>query len=217
MNGKAPPYVRLPAKAPIRHEWDDDDPYALLPRNDPEIEERLWRIADFGKLVFSLGCAEWVVAALDAHFDSERAWLYVDACWAYAVSERYALPPELDDDEWQGPILGPVCLALTTVVNTRYGFDEDNAEIDGAFAEKVALHVVTDETAFSAWRDAVLDRLLACCPADPEARRGPRVPRHLLDPRIEVEREQWPELLADTLRQLRLEGNPFARVVDREA
>jgi len=202
---------------PLVHEWNDWDPYPLIAPSDADIEEQLSLINDFGKLVFSIGCAEWVAWRFVDYVEDTRPWQFIDACWAYELSPDFELPEELEDEEWQGRVQGPICLALTTILNTRYGFDEQNAEVDAAFAEQVVLHVLTEPSQFLEWRDTVLKRLIAVSPADRVDPPGPRLPRAVLDPKIPVEPGAFDFLRQETLRELRLEGNPYVvRVGDEE-
>jgi hypothetical protein len=213
MTYSAPSYI--PARAleamPITHKWDDWDPYPLIAKNNPETENWLAQAGNYAKFVFAIGCAEWVVARFDRELNDIRSWQYIDACWAYEMSSDFTLPAELDDSQWLGPILGPVCLALTTVINTRYGFDEDNAQIDVAFAEQVALHVMPDNRLFQQWRDIVLCRLVDLCPVDSGLPSGIRLPRHVLNPDVIIEANALPSLLKASLEGLDLLTNPFVR------
>jgi hypothetical protein len=201
---------------PLVHKWDDWDPYPLIAPTDADVEEQLSRISDFGKLVFSTGCAEWVVWRFADHVKDERALQFIDACWAYELSPNFEVPEELDDEEWEGPVLGPICLALTTILNTRYGFDERNAEVDAAFAEQVVLHVLPDRTLYLRWRDQVIERLLTIAPADRSNPPGPRLPRAVLDPKVPIDESALDVLLEPALRGLQLEGNPFVTKVGDE-
>ena len=74
---------------PIVHEWNDWDPYPLIAPSDADIEEQLSLISDFGKLVFSIGCAEWVTWRFANYVKDDRPWQFIDACWAYEVSPNF--------------------------------------------------------------------------------------------------------------------------------
>ena len=202
---------------PLSHRWDDWDPYPLIAPNNPKTEADLGGISDWAKLVFAIGCAEWVVVRLAPDASGDRAWQYIDACWAHALSEDYALPEELDDEEWEGPMLGPVCLALVTIVNTKYGFDEDNAELDAGFAEQVARHVLPDPAPFFRWRDAVLQRLLSVAPADAAPAPGMRLPRQVLDPDEPIDSAMLNVLRKRALDEIDLADNPFVARLERDA
>ena len=211
-----PSYIPAPLlqAMPLTHKWDDWDPYPLLPPNELEVEALLGRISDFGKLVFSIGCAQWVVGRFGNRFRDERPWQFIDACWAYELSEGFALPDELEDNAWEGPILGPTCLSLTTILNTRYGFDEDNAEVDAAFAEKVVRFVMPDRTVFERWRDTILGRLVTVAPVDGNPAPGLRLAPAILDPTIAIDPSTLDSLRKASLEALKLIDNPFVVRMD---
>ena len=169
----------------IESTWDDYDPYKVIPRNDPNTEQLLSDVSDRAKYVFSLGCAEWVHQNIASVVELDnRPQEYLDALWLYAISDKYLLPPELDYREWVGFNYGPVCLALTTVLNTAYGFDERNSEIDAAFAEKVAQYVLSASGQFLSWKVKVIDRMREKYPFHVSDPLGERVAHDILDPSV---------------------------------
>jgi hypothetical protein len=210
------PYIpaRLLQAMPIVHEWSDWDPYPLIPGNDPRAEAELGRVSHWAKLVFAIGCAEWVVARLAPELPDDRPGQFINACWAYELSEQYGLPDELNDEEWEGPILGPICLALATILNTRYGFDEDNAELDAAFAEQIAKYVIPNRQSFVHWRDAVIGRLINIASRDAAPLPGMRLPRQVLDPTVPIDVTRLTRLREQFIVQIDLTSNPFVRLTD---
>jgi hypothetical protein len=122
----------------------------------------------------------------------------------------------LDGDEWEGPILGPTCLSLLTILNTNYGFDENNAELDAAFAEQVALHVLPRHELFVHWRDVILNRLMKLAPVDAAPPPGTRLPRQVLDPSMKIAPQSLDALRKQALEQLDLIDNPFSEPLNRD-
>lgn len=216
MKTRFPNYIPSSAlqETPLSHAWDDWDPYPLIGKSNKDTEQLLSHLSNYGKFIFSLGCAEWVVARFHKYLENKLPWQYIDACWAFELTSDFMLPIELDDREWEGPILGPICLSLTTVVNTRYGFDEDNAEIDSAFAEKVALHVIPDNRLFIAWRNFILERMATICLMDNENPDGKRLPREVLDPSSNIDLKQSPLLLLKAKKDLDIEKNPYVNAFE---
>jgi hypothetical protein len=201
----------FPSEAPVAHDWNDDDPLAGLGLADTETEAMLGAASDWGRFVYSLGCADWVLARLQRFVAADWPWLFRDACWAFELDAAFMLPPEIEDHPQEGPVDGPVCLALTTVLNTRYGFDEGNAQIDASIAERIALHVLPDPRPFLRWRDTVLGRLgRAGAVAEPPP--GKRLSTVILDTDSPLRVPVPPPSLAD-LNRLVLAGNPYARRV----
>jgi hypothetical protein len=197
--------------APLAYAWDDWDPYPLIAPNDRATEEALAFVSNWAKFAYSIGCAEWVAARLTMHDEDPAIRQYLDACWAYELTDRYELPPEMDDANWRGAVRGPICLALTTIVNTRYGFDEQNAQGDAAFAEKVALHVLPDTAFFTVWRQAVLKRYSEHYRITEEDSLEERpVPMHILNADFAYDQTQLQFYIEDSLHSLQLRDNPFA-------
>ncbi len=212
MTNKIPVYIPLnKLSLPISFEWDGWDPYSVVGLNDYDTEQILSRITNHEKFVFSLGCAEWVITRLSIFIENDLPWQYLNACWAFELSDEYLLPYELNDKEWTGNVLEPICLALTTVINTRYGFDEDNAETDSAFAEKIALHVIPNSAvnSFYEWRNIVLDRLLQFYSVKNRVVGSERVPIDILDPSLSIDLDNISVLIKKSIEKLNLKNNPF--------
>jgi hypothetical protein len=198
----------LTLDAPVAHTWDNDDPLAGVGMPRAESEAILSAVGDWGKLVYSLGCAEWVLARLARFVRADWPWLFRDACWAFELDGGFMLPPEIEDHPQEGPVDGPVCLALTTVLNTRYGFDERNAQIDASIAEQIALHILPDQDRFIRWRDTVLGRLERASAGKEPA--GQRLSMSILDTDASMPVPAPPPTTVD-LQRLVLENNPYAR------
>jgi hypothetical protein len=212
MNKNIPIYVSLDKlNSPISFEWDERDPYSIVGLNNYETEQKLSQITNYGKFVFSLGCAEWVVSRFSHFLEDDLPWQYLHACWAFELSDNYLLPYELDDSEWTGKILEPICLALTTVINTRYGFDEDNAETDSAFSEKLALHVIPKLSInlFHEWKCGVLENLIRFYSVENGNITGKRVPIEILNPSFSIENSKISSLIESSLKKINLANNCF--------
>lgn len=181
MNRPAPPLLTgtdLCTSQPPGYEWDDWDPYSQLGDPDQRTQALLRAVSGRAKLAFAIGCTEWIVGRLDAQLGMDRSpWHFIEACWAFEMSDDYALPPESDESQWQGIVRAPVDLALMTILNTSIGIEDDNAEVDAAFAAQIALHVQCDRGPFLTWRRLALHRLRRLYPAAEGEPMGEPVPR----------------------------------------
>jgi hypothetical protein len=195
--------------APLCHSWNDDDPLVHIGLADAQTESMLGQASDWGKFVYSLGCTDWVLTRLERFATADWPWLFRDACWAFELDASFMLPSEIEDHPQEGPVDGPICLVLTTVLNTRYGFDEGNAEIDASIAEKIALHVLPDPRPFMRWRDTVLHRLVRAGAAA-KSSPGLRLSMSILDIAAPLS-VAAPRSLPEDLMRLSLVGNPYAR------
>src|SRR6266571_8331884 len=87
---------RIDLGGPVRHPWDDDDPYAGLAASNPETEHLLGMVSDWARFAYALGCAEWVLVRLAGDL-APWPWQFRDACWAFALDPEYMLPSEIED------------------------------------------------------------------------------------------------------------------------
>ena len=89
MTWRPPGYIPVEQirRAPLTYEWDFYDPYAPLGERDPTTLERLALVSDRAKLTYAIGCAEWVVCRLIDHLSDSRAFDYLEAYWAFEMSD----------------------------------------------------------------------------------------------------------------------------------
>jgi len=199
----------------VVHRWDDWDPYVLLGTQDPKTQASLARITDRAQIAFAIACAEWVVYRFKNLFDDRRPYDFLEASWASEMSSDYAVPPQLAEDEWKGPIRAPIDLALVTIINTFYTTEDGAGNSDAAFAELIPLHVLNDRMPFLRWRDSVLVRLQTIFPREPSDVNGPPVPPEAMDPNVELDGQALNESVSRFLHQLDERTNLFISKVKR--
>jgi hypothetical protein len=201
----------------VHYEWDAWDPYSVLGDSDLQTQAVLRGTSDRAKLTYAIACSEWVVQQLSPLMEKDATpWQFIEACWAFEMSGRYALPPESDEDQWQGPVRAAVDLSLMTILNTAFGFEDDNAEVDAAFAESIARHVVVDKDVFDRWRKIVLDRLQVLHPLDELNHLGAPIPREVVDIASTSDAEQYMPMVEKFLAELRTDSNPFLVPIARD-
>lgn len=166
-----------------------------------ETVEALSQLSDRAIIAYALGCSEWVVYSLLSHLPDDRALKYLEACWMFQISEDVCLPLELEEEDWKGLILEPVDLSMLTVINAVYFSDDEQAELQGAFAELIPLHVLGDSRSFLRWRGLALARLSRLYGRNSEYTWGKPVPREALDPGFPIERLASPRLLLAKFRE----------------
>ena len=197
---------------PLSHDWSDWDPYQVLGTQNPETEATLSDISDRAILGYSIACAEWVVCRFKKHLNDQRPYQYIQACWIYEMSDEVAAPPQSKQEEWEGPVRGPVDLSLMTVLNTIYSMDDGAAWADGAFAELIPLLVVTPCELFLQWRFGVFKRLKERYPRS-DGEFGKPVPREIFDLSQALVPEQELHLVKAFLSKALAAQNPFVRIV----
>jgi hypothetical protein len=202
------PYDRI-QKAPVTHAWSDWNPYSVLGESNSDTELALAQLTDNACIAYAAACAEWVVGRFALMLDDSRPWQFLEACWAYEMSDQFRCPPESNEAEWKGPIRGPIDLALMTVLNTAYAVEDESAHIDAAFAELIPLHVIADQSLFLQWREQVLPKLRGLAARESVGRARLPVPREALDPRLSVTERLARELAARFLARVDPSKNPF--------
>lgn len=215
MTYKLPTYIPIDlANTPANYSWSDWDPYEEFSDIDPATEASLSQISDRAITAYCIGCSEWVTARLQTLHEDSRPLLYLEALWAFEMTDnKFWLPEELDQIEWQGNILGAIGLSLMTVLNSVYGVEDDTSVSDGALAELLPLHVLPRQNEFLAWRGEVLDRLAKLYPRKRSASWGEPIPREVLDPRIPLGQIDSKESIRRFLDVVSLQSNPYIRPI----
>ncbi|RJX32219.1 MAG: hypothetical protein C4531_06665 [Desulfurivibrio sp.] len=204
------------AALPLSYEWDDWDPYEVVGEAEEELIDRLAGLSFRAVAAFAIGCAEWVVCRFARVSDDPAPLQYLEACWAYIMSDGFEAPPEMEDEDWKGEVRGAMNLALMTVLNTLYGFEDESPESEAAFADRVALHVLNGDAMYIAWRENVLQRLAAAYRRDEADPFGPVVPREIINPQVVTAAEQAEALVAQFLAKIDVRANPFLLPFDEE-
>jgi hypothetical protein len=173
----------------IKHEWDDWDPYEIIGLPDEETKAELNKVTYKAMLIFTLGCAEWAIFRFNKLIpEDDLAYQYLEAFWVYLMDVKKALPPETtDEDKWEGPIYGPINMALATFYSSihisEYGLPLDNS----ALSERISLHVLIDKIPFLKWKNQILKRLIIYCELSKKERNEDVIPREILDPDISID------------------------------
>lgn len=195
--------------------WDDWDPYSKIALPDPALKAQLTGVSNLGITAFALGCAEWVVGALPDGEHVSETFNYLEAFWVYVFGFPEAVPPETEDDEWKGPVRGAINLSLMTVLNTIVLAEFGPPAQNGAFAARIAAHVLTDMKAFLNWQNEVVERLLQFCKRSSQNEEGDPLPRELLDTARQYDANQSRLLIQDAIDRTDFSKNPLLRSLVR--
>ncbi len=206
--------ISLIQNQPIKYTWNDWDPYAAVGEPSEETAFQLSQLSNRAIISFSIGCAEWVIYRFKELKSDTRPYDYLEALWAFEMSKEIMLPPESNEDEWQGRILAPVDLAIVTVFNTVNQTEYEIPDLDAAFAERIAIYVLGDSEPFLKWKSAVMPRLESLFPRDGKDPWGLPVPREVLDPTVELRPEILMNLVNRFLKSLHYDSNKFIRFIE---
>lgn len=197
------------AQTALSFQWDDWDPYAAVGNPASERVDILGFYADRALVGYATACAEWVTYRFSKLSDDETPYRFLEALWVYGVDPRYMPPPESNEDEWKGPVRGPIDLALMTVLNTIASTDDGKPEVDAALAEQIAWHVVDDKSLFVTWRDRCLQRLTPYYPRSLQREKTGGIAPQWFD--LQVDPAQNPSFATEFLRSVVWNENAFLR------
>jgi hypothetical protein len=198
------------------HKWNDWDPFEMINWPDENFKKNLAKVSNNGITCFALGCAEWVVYRLGKYLKENLAFHYLEAFWLYIMGIDAALPPETDNENWQGVILGPINLALMTVLNTIYLAEQGPPVQNGALAAEIAKHVLNDTEKFDKWRDDVIHRLIKYSSRIEEYPEGRPLPCEILNPKYEYDEDKRMNLIKKSVYSIDFKINPFLLNIDKE-
>lgn len=217
MSLEPPTYIPINtiAEHAIQYNWDSYDPYEPMEWPEEATKALLEKVSNKAITAFATGCAEWVVYRLSRHFSDHAPYDYLEAFWLFLMGIDRALPSETKEEDWQGPVRGAIDLSLMTVLNTVYQSEQGPPIQNAAFLPQIVLHVLPNPAPFLEWQDMVLDRLVRYFPRDEKSPDGPKVPRELLVPTIDLVPEQHDQLINAFIDRVDFDSNPLIRHVAR--
>lgn len=138
-------------------EWDVQQYFYFLPEPFPEPVRDLTPCASWA---LTLAILEWVEAYL-SHFSSDNSLeQYIAAGWVGTTDRSLCQHLVTDDDEWRGPVRGPMQLSLAIIAEMFFvNADMRTSAAYAIFAENLARHVLPDSWSFDPWYTLVTDRL----------------------------------------------------------
>lgn len=207
-----------------RYPWDEWKCHDYYRFTDDAMFKRLDRLTNKANVSFCVAIGEWIRERFSPMDPDPTLGEFLEAAWAGAIQPEYCEYSETDDDEWRGPIRGPMALTLTVVNDVLFGLvsDPDAAE-RVCWLYNLASHVLPDTRAFTEWFEACALRLerfhsKAVDTSDEEEDlfadlpwQGSPVPREAFDPAFAYSPAAAPALLDAFLRSLKPEASPFLR------
>ena len=203
--------------------WDDtrvDDDFLYEPDN---LLERLSGVSLRAKIAVGISLYEWILFRFQRVSDDPLPFHLAEAAWCANVNREYMEYFELDRDEWLGPVRGPLWCAVTWLLPMIFFSDDQPEEWESGlgFLSRLAFHVMPKPLYFEKWLAASIERIAAyytMSESDPfedlfgereEERRGPLVPREVLDPNFKYHPDMAKGLLSIYLRNVDYKKNPI--------
>jgi len=194
----------LPRRWTPGYAWDDSGetvPLDDMRRGDLQVTKRLAPLAQRAVGAFGIGCFEWILARLGSRVpapERRQFGCFLQAAWAGLVSNWY-MPYR--ESNVGGPVLGPLRVAerllddAILIIHDEYNaesdwylsradFDRDKRDLPARNVgqlEALTRYVLVEDASFIAWRDGVLDRLVAHCAQPVGDRVGPVLAPSVLD------------------------------------
>jgi len=207
-----PKYVNVPGiqSTPIHYTWDDwnvED--ADLPLDDA-VQTQLSHISHRAIMAFTIATSEWIVYRFDSLMRDPMPTQRLEAAWAQICHFQYSYHEDISRDVWNGPVRGPVRVAMRRVV---FAIQQSQSSDDPAWragrASKLAEHVIADPKPYQDWRESILSRFEKLYPLDPDVALGEVIPREALDPSVDFYPSATETLINQFLSQLDHQENPF--------
>ncbi len=221
-----PHYIEpIPAGSRIPWAWDDWEVEASYEPGDAVVNERLQGLQRRAQLAMCVAIAEWIAFSLEALDADPRPQQYLEAAWLGTVHFACCPYMEWEDEEWSGPVRGPLHVMMAQVNDALHFEGADPAE-NAAWLSTLAQHIVPVSASFTIWRDAVLHRLERWYPGIEKADDDfdddwqalePLVPRECFDPTAAFEPAMSIDLFRRRLAAADPNANPYLSTPEERA
>lgn len=201
----------------IRYVWDEWRVNDYFLEIDDDQFKRLDDLSDAANLALAIGCGEWICHRFSLLSEDREPYYFIEAGWAAIIHPAYCLDIETDDDEWRGPVRGPLNMAISIIHDGIHRLETDPHEATRAcWMYNLAMHVLPQVEDFQKWYEECVIRFEQYYPFvesddiwEDFPNLGTPVPREALDPAIPYDPQNAFLLLDRFLRQLNPNQNPY--------
>jgi hypothetical protein len=221
------------ADTEANYPWDEWNVREAYSPPDDELIDRYDGLTHRAQVAMTIATAEWIVFRFEALSDDPMPLNYLEAAWAANIDTAHGVYIETDDDEWRGPIRGPLNMAITIVADALFCADQtDDTAENPAWMSKLAERVLPPRSlaAFRTWRATCLQRLETYYTEPDEEENeddfgdlfseedagGPPVPREIFDPSFEFRPDMVATLVDRFLADLDPRANEFLQTPEEE-
>jgi hypothetical protein len=223
-----PPHIARSGIAahPLSYAWDEWAIKSYYWDVSQSLFDRLNALSDDASMSLALAVGEWVVHRFDAFSKDAEPLQFLEAAWAGTVHPYHCVYTETVDDEWRGPVRGPLAITITIANDGLFCRDADpEVATRACWMHRLATHVLADPAPFDVWFEACVQRLERFYPriaaAEPESFFGLNlashqpVPREAFDLSQNFDPARAPQLVDNFLRSLDPSANPSLRPADQ--
>lgn len=203
----------------VRHAWDEWAAHLTYTPPDPVLAAQLAGVSHRGLVGLTIATGVWVDFRFRGLTDRTEPTEVIEAAWAANVDRCYSFPFLCEDDEWRGPVLGPLRLCMAIIVDALYGRNRwDKPSEPPCWMTRLALHVLPDPHPFRDWQETCIRRLLAWDTStvdsvsdlfDDRQTDGAWIPIELFDPSFDLEAHDRSVLVSKFLASVEHGENPF--------
>lgn len=199
--------------------WDDSNTQIAEGETDRGLVHRLSQLSQRANVAYAITLAEWVAGRFQVFPGIRESYQYLEACWAAAIDLRYCRVVWEDyphADKWEGPVRGPLWLAMRRLQQTIGSLvEEGDPEYTASKLWQLALHVMPNPSALENWNRVALVRMAEGFPREENDLLGDVVPREFFYPDRETLPRETEALTNRFLRTLDPAENPFLNTPER--
>lgn len=186
----------------IHFRWDEWNTEMSDEPVDEELANRFKNLSYRANVVFTIVSADWILTRFTPLVDDTTPRQCLEAAWAQQIDFRYSWDWELDE-EWTGPIKGPIRLAFDKVTwAVQEVRDYRDPSWAAASIAKLAEYVLRDPTPYVRWRAQIVSRLEGMYQLDADDPLGDVVPPQALDPDFSYDPGEAEKLMNNLLSAL---------------
>jgi hypothetical protein len=211
--------------AVLLYAWDEWQIKTYYWSVDEQQFKRLEMLTNEANLGLTLAAGEWVFHRFCAVNTDPSALQFLEAAWAGMVHPAYCIYTETPDDEWRGPVRGPLAVSIAIANDAIFCLQDDpRVATRACWMYNLARHILPAHDGFDAWFESCVLRLERYHSNSTEARPAGRtglfedasiftrpVPREAFDPQRPYDPMQLTALIDRFLASLQPASNPFLR------
>jgi hypothetical protein len=212
------------ASAALAFAWDEWEIKKYYWSVDKALIQRLDALTNDANLGLTNAIGEWICQRFTPFSQDPAALQFLEAAWAAAIHPAYCIYTETIDDQWRGPVRGPLAMTMTIANDAIFCLrDDPHVATRACWMYNLARHVIPAVDELERWFEQCVIRLERYHSNGSEARRpsgglfedrpgfGRPVPREAFDPQRSYEPVEIPFLLDAFLRTLSPATNPYLR------
>lgn len=210
------------AEAPVpSFAWDEPNFLQYCYFLPAALHDRLLGLTENANLALAIGSADWILARFLPFDPAREARDFAAAVWAKLSPDWRCDLYDPADEDWCGPVRGPILIAMTILYDVLAGRGENSVTADRAvWMHNLALHVIEPLQPYLAWHEQVVKRLEQTHSwaieggrkpglFDDEFPRGRRIGPTVLDLAVSYDPASAAQELDQFVQRERRNGNPF--------